>query len=912
MECPGEEQLIAYLDGALAGDEKAAIDAHLGACPGCAQLFAAAIEDAFKGTAGALPDSALESGGRVGRYLVLAPIGAGAMGVVYAAYDPELGRQVALKLLRPVKDERGEASARLLREAQAMARLTHPNVVAVYDAGTFEAQVFIAMELIAGGTLASWRTAQGRTWREVLRVFLLAGRGLAAAHKAGLVHRDFKPDNVLLGDDGRVLVTDFGLARIAEQPQETGPAGAVALPPATPRTALASPLTRTGTLIGSPAYMAPEQLRGEPPGVRSDIFSFCVALHECLCGERPFAGGTLGELQSAIERGELREPPPGRAVPVFLRRVLARGLRGNPVDRYPSMEALLHDLEEAPKLRTRRRVTAAALLLLGVAAALAVRGTLRARAQLCSGAPAQLASTWNAEVGAQLTRTLAAKGPAVAQPMAGFNAALDSYTAEWARMRTEACEATRLRGEQSEALLDLRMGCLDRRLQDVSALVSAVGSVSAGSVKAAAQAVEKLAPLSLCANAQALQAVGPTPADPARHGQVQALQKQVSELRASRLLGSKEAIARGRELAAAAGALGFQPLTGQVLYELGVALDIAADPTARRTLLQASATALAAHDDATAASSFTRLLQLEGYDGHFAEARGWDALADACVQRLGGDDALEGARLAALATVIQDEGKYSEASALRRKLLERARRREGAVEGAGTALALQQLAVSLRREGRLDEANDEARRSLAIYQRLYGERDASTADVHNVLGIIESIRGHLPVGEAELRQALAGYEVSLGADHPNTADALNNLAGNLAMQGRAAEAVPVARRVLDIYRRSLGEDHLRTAGGYLAVGRLAREAGDPAAAVPLLERAVAITAAKDPSPIPLADARLSLAQAIWASGVDRQRARALAREARAAFAAFAASYPQKANQEELANAERVVASMNKP
>ena len=239
----------------------------------------------------------LQTGARIGRYVVIESVGSGAMGVVYGAYDPELDRKIALKLLKPGQGAKEKARARLLREAQAMARLAHPNVVAVHDVGVFEDQVFLAMEFLGGGTIKSWLGDKPRSWREILAVFIAAGRGLVAAHAAGIVHRDYKPDNVLLDKEGRPRVVDFGIARQAEQVEgavdddgdgedargdlvktlrEGGGAPAALLT-----------LTKTGAVVGTPAYMAPEQFMGERGDDRSDQFSFCVALYEALYGERP-------------------------------------------------------------------------------------------------------------------------------------------------------------------------------------------------------------------------------------------------------------------------------------------------------------------------------------------------------------------------------------------------------------------------------------------------------------------------------------------------------------------------------------------------------------------------------------------------------------------------------------------------
>jgi serine/threonine protein kinase len=286
-------------------------------------------------------DCDLDYGGsvptRVGRYEVGEALGTGAMGVVHRAHDPELGRTVAIKLLRTRKAS-AVSAGRLLREAQSMARLSHPNVVSIYDVGPADGAVFIAMELLEGGTLRSWLRGGPHAFDDILDRFIAAGQGLAAAHRAGLVHRDFKPDNVLLGADGEVHVADFGLARLAadsdaSEPLRTRPNGV-------------DDLTRTGDVLGTPAYMAPEQLCGEPSDARADQFSFCVALWEGLYGVRPFSNppaGIANPLQAryeAIAAGPAAAPV-DRARPVWIGRLLARGLALDPAQRWPTMQALL-------------------------------------------------------------------------------------------------------------------------------------------------------------------------------------------------------------------------------------------------------------------------------------------------------------------------------------------------------------------------------------------------------------------------------------------------------------------------------------------------------------------------------------------------------------------------------------------
>ena len=280
------------------------------------------------------------TGDRVGRYTVLDTLGRGGMGVVVSAHDPVLDRRVAIKLVRAADAGSAEEHrARLVREARAMAKIRHPNVVSVYEVGEHEGQVYLAMEEVEGGTLRGRYREEAYRWRQVLADFAAAGRGLAAAHDAGVVHRDFKPENVFVDRDGRVLVGDFGLVD----------AGASAGGPADGDEPLRERLTRGDVVVGTPAYMAPEQHTGEGVDARADQFAFCVALYEALFGTLPFTGETRRDYVRAIARGEIAAPPAERKVPVWLWETIRKGLSADPSQRYPSMRALLADLGSDPR-----------------------------------------------------------------------------------------------------------------------------------------------------------------------------------------------------------------------------------------------------------------------------------------------------------------------------------------------------------------------------------------------------------------------------------------------------------------------------------------------------------------------------------------------------------------------------------
>jgi predicted Ser/Thr protein kinase len=367
-----------FVSGTLAPSALGRVEGHLAACRDCRALVAALAADGGQDSAAVtmprevsgitdvrdLPPSPVARRDRVGRYVVLSALGVGGMGVVFAAYDPQLGRKVALKLLRSgLAVSSQDARSRLRREAQAIAQLSHPHVVSVYDVGTTdEGALYIAMEFVEGDTLTSWLRKYPRDWREILDVFRQAARGLLAAHSVGLLHRDFKPDNVLVGGDGRVRVTDFGLARSVLAPDELSHAKPV-------MTALDVALTATGTVLGTPRYMPPEQLTGPDLDARSDQFSFCVALYEALYGSHPLRGGTS---VSMLDHGEGAAPPPeATRVPAPIGRAVLRGLERDRSRRFPSMSALIAELEVQPRRSPLRYAGFAAVATLVVGGATA-------------------------------------------------------------------------------------------------------------------------------------------------------------------------------------------------------------------------------------------------------------------------------------------------------------------------------------------------------------------------------------------------------------------------------------------------------------------------------------------------------------------------------------------------------------
>jgi serine/threonine protein kinase len=341
--CLGVDTLAAYATRSMEATEIGRLDAHVADCRDCRRKLS---DLARVQSSGVVATEATGScrllrfhapGEAIGRYIVEELLGAGGMGVVYAAIDPQLHRRVALKVVREDLSATPVLQERLLREAQAMAKLSHPNVVAVYDVVVADGRLYVAMEIVDGVSLKAWLAEERRSWRLVLHRFVEAGRGLAAAHAVGLVHRDFKPANVLCSAraPGRVCVTDFGLARDV----------------------LRSVTADCHDVEGTPAYMSPEQHRGERADGRSDQFSFCISLYEALFGRRPFAGTTAQELAAAKTNGRMQPAPP-LDVPSRVRGALARGLDPDPARRHPSMESLLAALSTrtTPDSASRRRL----------------------------------------------------------------------------------------------------------------------------------------------------------------------------------------------------------------------------------------------------------------------------------------------------------------------------------------------------------------------------------------------------------------------------------------------------------------------------------------------------------------------------------------------------------------------------
>ena len=766
-------------------------------------------------------------GDAIDRFTVLEQLGVGGMGVVVSAYDPTLDRKVAIKLLRPdrLTRDRDKGRARLLREAQAMARLSHPNVISVYEVGTLDDQVFVAMELVEGETLSAWLRRGTRHWREVVRVFALAGRGLAASHGAGVVHRDFKPDNVLVSAGGEVRVTDFGLAGVSA----TAPADAAML---------TAPLTRTGAVMGTPAYMSPEQHRGEEADARSDQYSFCVALYEALYGVRPFTGETPGEILDAMDAG--RVSPPLRDAPRRLRPLVLRGLAARPEDRWPGMDALLQALERDPTAARRRW-----LLWSGVAVALAGAGgwiALRDEPALCQGADARAASLWDGAARQRVkTAFLATGSPIAAELFARVDGALAGRAAGWAAARTDACEATHVRGDQSEAMLDLRMQCLERARRQISSLVDlwSRGEVDLVRTTAAAGSVGDV---TACADTEALAMPVPLPRDPAAVRRIDEVRARLDAAEAHRRAGRLQSgLELARQAVAAARDIGYAPALAEAQLQNGkLECDVGVLEAGVPLFYAAARTGATAHDDVLVARAYRELLFYVGVrDKRLDEAATIWKFAEVALERAGGRDELLADLLWAQGGVLREQGKQTDALPLLRRALAIFERLRPA-DHPDIARVLHLLAFNLEDTGKLDEAQATYRRALAIFERALGPEHPTVGSIFNNLANVLVGVGDYAEASRLAERHLAIDEKVYPADHPAIASGLHTLAVVRDHQGRADEARVLYERAAQVRSAALGPEHPLTLDSRKNLADLAAGRGDSAAARKILDELVPI------------------------------------------------------------------------
>jgi serine/threonine protein kinase/tetratricopeptide (TPR) repeat protein len=823
------------------------------------------------GKRGRLPARELARGETVGRYVILEKLGVGAMGVVHAAWDPDLDRKIALKLLHG--ERHGE---RLLREAQAMARLSHPNVITVHDVGEVEARpgdaasvgpsrdkevrVFMAMEFVEGGTLATWTAAKTRELSEILEVFIAAGRGLAAAHRSGLVHRDFKPENVMIGHDGRVRVMDFGLVRAASETDEKSAlesssgespswSGARSRADAlTSSSLLESRLTMEGALLGTPAYMAPEQLRGDPADARSDQFAFCIALWECLFGQRPFAGDNPLAVLYAITRAEFREPPPGRNVPAWMVRVMTRGLAANPAARWPDMDRLIAALADDPRVRTRRWALGLGSVVLAGATALTVGLLWPEPPQIqppCQAVDQPITEVWHDARASELRQAFASSELVYADDSATRAiAALDRWAGEWSEARRDACEATEVRREQSTDMLDRRMACLDQRLHGFTALVELFVDADATVVEKAVDAVEGLPRLAPCSDRAWLSAAVRPPEEDELAQSVEQVERDTARVHAW-IDGGKAGDAR--ELADAtdtrARALGWSAAEAQAALARGrVQQELGEFADARDSLERAFYAARLANHDEVAVMAATLLIY-----GHavglndFVVGAQWLRHAEVEADRLGRTELrAEVDNVAGIYWYMQDRMEES-AKAFASALALHERGGAGLFERGSAHVNYGSVIIRIDERRYADEAIAQTEAGVALIERAFGPDHPQVGLALSNFAIVFGYLDRHDEAIAKLEQALDILQRTYGPDHPYTGLTQLNLATNLILSNRdLPRALELAEASLRVHETTMGAEHSMTAESLRTIAQAHHTAGRSERALESIDRAIAI------------------------------------------------------------------------
>ena len=866
----------------------------------------------------------LAIGEKVGRYELLGMVGEGGMSFVYLAHDPELDRDVALKLMRVRVGQEG--ARRLQREAQALAKLSHPNVVPVYDAGMVAGQAFVAMEYVPGKTLRTWLRGQ-RSWREVVEVMVAAGRGLAAAHERGLIHRDFKPDNVLIGDDGRVRVLDFGLARLAGVLDGSIAPSRDSVPPSSPSSGsgLAATdvlITRADQLIGTPAYMAPEQVRRDTVDARTDIFAFGVTLYEALFGVRPFdtpkapvgteaptVTATIGDVGHFSPR-----PPPGQTrVPRAVQRIVTRAIAYEPGERWPSVNDMLAALERDPYRAWRRAgfvtlgLAAAGTLALGVGLA---RAPGKDRA-MCHGGEARRGAAWGAEARDSVRAAFAATGLPYASDAAGaVSRELDEYTSRVAQSSDDTCAATRLRGEQSDEAMELRMACYEARWREVGALVDILRHADVDTVKEAAHAAKSLSPLEPCADVAALRAPTPRPRDPETAAKVDSMELRLASVMATYAVGkSTGAAAMSEGLVDDARKVGFMPLVARVDFWRGRSYaDLSQSDKSIPAFRMSFAEALASHEDHVLAQAATRLAQEYIYAHQPLEFDYWASVAHAAMDRGAPDAALESFLEHTRCVALWNLGKIVTRLACLEKHAAKVEPVRPLDEWELTTLGLAAVDVgqfergigyarrgyeySLKQNGPMHPRTLEMRMYECKAEVDSGDYDAALTVCSATLAAIGAVAGdnralvgrnRIYLVDVLLREnryddarAELARAAAIGADVADVEEAAARLD---AVTGHADRALPHLRQALAA-QQDLPAEHPDVVAAKLELGKSLLACGRLAEARTVLDDALAAAARAELSPTSHADVEFAAARALWAaSPEERPHALDLARRA---------------------------------
>lgn len=761
--------------GTLSRQDSQRFNAHAMGCDDCSARLERALATSSSSGAPTTAAPAPASGAveRIDRYILLGEVGRGGMGRVFRAFDPRLERTVAVKLLRAERQDARDR-AQLIGEAQTLAKLSHPNLVTVFDAGEANGTVFLAMEYLQGETLAEW-LEQKRPLDAVLRAFREAGEGLAAAHAAGLVHRDFKPSNVLL-HKGLAKVTDLGLARAATQ--------------------------QAVEVAGTAAYMAPEQREGRFDE-RSDQFAFGVALAEALKST-------------------------GARVPSWLEALTARARAPRPEDRFPSMRALLDALEADPVRRRRRVLAVAAVVLFVVSLGGALGLAQQRRLASCSGGDGRVAAVFGADVRAAVKKHLDASFPAEAAK--AQLALLDGWAASWRTLRRDVCVATRVRGEQSDELFTLKTLCLDRQMAHFAAVVERTAAGGVGP-EALVSALADLPRVAGCDDGETLVFHNASETPAARRA-AQPVREQLDRAVALSSIGKDEeagalvadALEKARATKAPPLLSEALVLEGQLEARRGEAVK------ARERFVEGYRLAAASRHDSVAARAATELMVTWGTAPEtMAAVRGF---AEAALERAGRDDDSESMFRFHLAQALFDQAHYEEAEREFRRCLE-LRSKVYGPDAPPSRSARVNLAMTLERQQHTDEALALYKEILAADEAQYGPQSAPAvrSRVTWAAGMVAAHRydAALPV----LEQARRELEKFGAVETDSRFTVIDNLASVLEARRRWKEALALREEL----RTVSGEDDFLVALTQAATCRVKLELGERDAARELAEAA---------------------------------------------------------------------------
>jgi tetratricopeptide (TPR) repeat protein len=848
--CPSENRLADYVDRRLAAGDVEHVERHLDGCPVCMALLAGLAEPTeTRGGSSALAH--LDEGATLDRYVVKRRLGAGAMGVVFEAFDPELERKVAIKVVSTTAGRvRDRDRTRMQREAQAMARLSHPNLVPVLAVGTRGDDLYLVMELVQGETLRAWVNAAPRPWRAIVRAYVAAGRGLAAAHAAGVVHRDFKPDNVLVGespsgvraaeqgapvDDGdgtrvaeRLRVIDFGLARIVAHPTfdvgesiETYVGERVTGSGSRPD----DDRTGAGTILGTPAYMPPEQLLDASVDARADQFALAVSVWEGLFGARPFAGQTLASLVDAVEQRRVRRPRGGPRVPLGLRRALMRALSADPADRFADMTAFVDALE-----RSLGRIAKS------VAIGVAIGATALAAFVLAGGddkpCTAEDAPRWDASARARVQEAFARADDGISTSAESVIAALDGRVGAWHDAYAQTC-VSQPDGDASDAART----CLDVRRFELDAAIELIATSEVDVLARALSMVAGLPAVEPCARSAPQLAR----ADPkALVDEARALRE---ELAAARALGEAgrfaEAMAVAQPVLDRAGAIGHTAVHAEAAVRVGQYHVDLGDPIAALPVLEAAffEAREIGHDEIATEASVALVLTVGGKLGRIDEVAPWIAHAEAALNRWGTLE-LEAQLAKAQSGIAMRADDHEAAIAHATRAVELWRER-GDLDDPRYATAIDALGTAYHYAKQYDDALEHLERALAIRERLYGDRHPHVGYSLTNIALVLIEQGLAEQAIHYNEWVIDINRAALGPDHVFTAVAHNNLGAVWGKLEEPAAATEQFELALPGFAR-LGDDHPDHAMVLTNIGQGAMEAGDPVRAAEALERALAI------------------------------------------------------------------------